>query len=274
MIAPGAPRSASRGGRCCAVGPGRLPLPRALPVQIKLGRLRASGPPLRSGAGAAVRWVLSGPCPGHWGRKLCIGVGNLPTPIGGCLPQWVVVPRRSPRRAWWLPAPMAGCAPAKPAKSLVVACPDAIGRGRGTRHRTACLEHHRTTGAGAPLSQLGEAPRAGRGRSKTRLSLAPSRRHGAGVVQNASQFRDLSRIRANSGRLRRILDHALDQPPFEPGTQTHFGPPDRRPGPNPGQREPLDPYKSRVVGLPNRRTRRAGITASAPSPSSGSPAPA
>ena len=64
-----------------------------------------------------------------------------------------------------------------------------------------------------------------------RLSLAPSRWHGAGAVQNPSEFRDLSRIRANSGRLRRILDHALDQPPFEPGTQTHFGPPDRRPGP-------------------------------------------
>ena len=246
--------------RCARVACPRLapclPPPRALLAQIKLGRLRASGPPLRPGAGAAVRWVLSGPCPGYWGRKLCIGVGDFPTPMGGCLPQWLVVPRRSPRRAWWLPAPMRSGAGAEHATEP---------RGR---------EHHRTTGAGAPLSQLGEALRAGRGRSKTRLSLAPSRRHGAGVVQNASQFRDLSRIRANSGRLRRILDHALDQPPFEPGTQTHFGPPDRRPGPNPGQREPLDPYKSRVVGLPNRRTRRAGITASAPSPSSGSPAPA
>ena len=108
---PGCSRSAPRGGHCCAVGPGRLPLPGALPVQIKLGRLRASGPPLRPGAGAAVRWVLSGPCPGHWGRKLCIGVGNLPTPIGGCLPQWVVVPRRSPRRAWWLPTHIGGCLP-------------------------------------------------------------------------------------------------------------------------------------------------------------------
>ena len=25
--------------------------------------------------------------PGHWGRQLRIGVGNLPTPMGGCLPQ-------------------------------------------------------------------------------------------------------------------------------------------------------------------------------------------
>ena len=50
-------------------------------------------------------------------------------------------------------------------------------------------EHHRTADVGALLSQLGEASCAGQGRSKMRLSFAPSRRHGARVVRNASGCR-------------------------------------------------------------------------------------
>ena len=60
-----------------------------------------------------------------------------------------------------------------------------------------------------------------------RLSLAVFDGLRAGVVQKASGFDGFGRIRADSVRLRRILDHMPAKPPFPPETQTHFGPPNR-----------------------------------------------
>ena len=60
-----------------------------------------------------------------------------------------------------------------------------------------------------------------------RLSLAVFDGLRAGVVQKASGFDGFGRIRVDSVRLRRILDHTPAKPPFPPETQTHFGPPNR-----------------------------------------------
>ena len=60
-----------------------------------------------------------------------------------------------------------------------------------------------------------------------RLSLAVFDGLRAGVVRNASGFDGFGRIRVDSVRLRRFLDHMPVKPPFPPETQTHFGPPNR-----------------------------------------------
>ena len=53
-----------------------------------------------------------------------------------------------------------------------------------------------------------------------------------GLVQNASEFSGFGPIWADSGRLRRILEHVPAVPPFSPETQTHFGTPDARRAPH------------------------------------------
>ena len=67
----------------------------------------------------------------------------------------------------------------------------------------------------------------GREWSKTRLGFAVFEGLRAWMVQKASGFDGFGRIRADSVRLRRILDHMPAKPLFPPETQTHFGPPNR-----------------------------------------------
>ena len=69
-----------------------------------------------------------------------------------------------------------------------------------------------------------------------RLGFAASGRLRVGLVQNPSELDGFDRIRANSGRLRRFLDHTPDRPRFPPETQTHFGP--LNGPPSRGQRSP------------------------------------
>ena len=157
---------------------------------------RLPGPGARRPRGIAAR---TGPAPPplsnetHWDRKPPIGVGNLPTPIPSCLPQ---------------------CG-----KARHVAYPNAL-------LPTPMRAHARPLRFRCPGS-CGLHCESGREWSKTRLGFAVFDGLRAGVVRNASGFDGFGRIRVDSVRLRRILDHMPAKPPFPPETQTHFGPPNR-----------------------------------------------
>ena len=71
----------------------------------------------------------------------------------------------------------------------------------------------------------------------------------AGVVQNASEFDEFSRIRADPARLRRLLDHMPAKPPSPPETQTLFGPLGHRAAGAPGRRpRATEPLGHQAVG--------------------------
>ena len=158
---------------------------------------RFPGPGARRPRGIAAR---TGPAPPplsnetHWGRKPPIGVGNLPTPMHRNLPQ---------------------CG-----KARHVAYPNAL-------LPTPMRAHARPLRFRRP-GPCGLHCESGRGWSKMRLSYAVFDGLRAGVVRNASGFDGFGRIRVDSVRLRRILDHMPAKPPFPPETQTHFGPPSAR----------------------------------------------
>ena len=99
---------------------------------------------------------------------------------------------------------------------------EAVGRiGVGTPSTTAPL----ATSTSLSISGAGPA-RCGFGAPAPAGPRAPLRIW-AGVVRNASGFAGFGRIRVDSVRLRRILDHMPAKPLFPPETQTHFGPPNR-----------------------------------------------
>ena len=133
----------------------------------------------------------------HWGRQFAYPNALLPTPMREgtprCLPQCPVAYPNAGRHTT-LPAPMR--AHARPLRF---------------RRPGSCGLHCES----------------GRGWSKMRLSLAVFGGLRTGVVRNASGFDGFGRIRVDSVRLRRFLDHMPVKPPFPPETQTHFGPPDR-----------------------------------------------
>ena len=157
----------------------------------------------------------------HWGRQFAYPNALLPTPrregTPRCLPQRPVAYPNAGRHAT-LPTPTPCCLPQcgrTPARCAFGA-PAPAGS-------TANLGGSGPKRVWVSLFSMGSA----RGWSKMRLSLAVFDGLRAGVVRNASGFDGFGRIRVDSVRLRRFLDHMPVKPPFPPETQTHFGPPNR-----------------------------------------------
>ena len=149
-------------------------MPRRVGIAVKTAHgARLPGPGARRPRGIAVR---TGPAPPplsnetHWGRKPPIGVGNLPTPMPSCLPQY--------------------------GKARHVAYPNAL-------LPTPMRAHARPLRFRRPGS-CGFHCESGRGWSEMRLSLAVFDGLRAGVVRNASGFDGFGRIRVDSVRLRRF----------------------------------------------------------------------
>ena len=185
---------------------------------------RLPGPGARRPRGIAVR---TGPAPPplsnetHWGRKPPIGVGNLPTPMPSCLPQCgktLAVAYPNAGRHATLPTPMhrnlpqCGRTPARCAFGAPAPAGSTANLGGGGPKRVW-----------VSLFSVGSA----RGWSEMRLGFAVFGGLRAWVVRNASGFDGFGRIRVDSVRLRRFLDHMPVKPPFPPETQTLFGPPNR-----------------------------------------------
>ena len=157
----------------------------------------------------------------HWGRQFAYPNALLPTPMREgtprCLSQRPVAYPNAGRRAT-LPTPMhrnlpqCGRTPAR----CAFGAPAPAGS-------TANLSGGGPKRVWVSLFSMGSA----RGWSEMRLSLAVFDGLRAGVVRNASGFDGFGRIRGDSVRLRRFLDHMPVKPPFPPETQTHFGPPNR-----------------------------------------------
>ena len=201
------------------------------------GHCRAAGPGIEAGDGAVLAVVLIpwGLVPGHWGRQLCIGVGELPTPMGGFLPRRRTGCTRACRAAYpngRSPAPIGRCPPRcvplrySTSTSLLLRDPSALSRVAFALRAPNC-------GATGVF-------RAGWVHSGQYVSLTRPPQ-GAVVVQNASGFRCFRRAQHGGGpkcvSVRRIWP---DSGEFGQ-TQTHFGPRTRK---DPGSARDSDAFRT------------------------------
>ena len=189
--------------------------------------------------GEGPRSGARGLVPRHWGRQLRIGVGNLPTPMGGCLPQQGTGRARARQVAYpngRSPAPIGQCMPLRHS-TLTPSC------------------------CGVPNRAVTSAFRAGSAFGSVFSLTGPPQ--GAVVVQNASGFRCFRRTQHEGGpkcvSVRRFWPDSCD---FGQ-TQTHFGP---RTWKDPGSTRDSDAF--RTTKQLNHRTTGAGLAPAVADPGS------
>ena len=201
------------------------------------GHCRAAGPGIEAGDGAVLVVVLIpwGLVPGHWGRQLCIGAGELPTPMGGFLPRRRTGCARACRVAYpngRSPAPIGRCPPRcvplrySTSTSLLLRDPSALSRVAFALRAPNC-------GATGVF-------RAGWVHSGQYVSLTRPPQ-GAVVVQNASGFRCFRRAQRGGGPKCVSVRRIWPDPGKFGQTQTHFGPGVRK---DPGSARDSDAFRT------------------------------
>ena len=186
--------------------------------------------------GEGPRSGARGLVPRHWGRQLRIGVGNLPTPMGGSLPRWRTGRARARQVAYpngRSPAPIGQCMPLRHS-TLTPSC------------------------CGVPNRAVTSAFRAGSAFGSAFSLTGPPQ--GAVVVQNASGFRCFRRTQHGGGPKCVSVRRFWRDPGDFGQTQTHFGPRTRK---DPGSARDSDAFRTTKqlnTGPPVRASRLQSLT--------------